>query len=75
MLVEDKAEKPHDLKLKKIKENEEKFSQNNEQINKLVISFNDYLKQVNKGFKVNNFFHEFDEKVGMDFKALVYINL
>ena len=71
MLKEEKEETPNEIKMKKIKENEEKFTHNNEQMKKLINIFSNYLKKVTNGFKVNKFFHEFDEKVGLDLKALV----
>jgi hypothetical protein len=68
----EKEETASELKRKKIKENEEKFEQNNIQIKKLITYFNDYLKKVKTGFKINKFFNEFDDKAGDDLKALVY---
>ncbi len=68
----EKEETASELKRKKIKENEEKFEQNNIQIKKLITYFNDYLKKVKTVFKINKFFNEFDDKAGDDLKALVY---
>ncbi len=65
----EKEETASELKRKKIKE---KFEQNNIQIKKLITYFNDYLKKVKTGFKINKFFNEFDDKAGDDLKALVY---
>ena len=64
-------ENQNEIKLKKIKDNQEKFFQNNEQIKKLINFFGNYLKKVKNGFKVNKFFNELDEKVGTDLKSLV----
>ena len=59
-------------RISSIKENEEKFEQNNIHIKKLIAYFNDYLKKVKTGFKINKFFNEFEDKAGDDLKALVY---
>ena len=48
---------------------------NTEDIERLISRFDDYLKKIKNGLKINKFFKEFDDQFGRDLKILVYSQL